>query len=91
MSSPPTPIPTVSPPWWRFGHVWMVISGPAIVVVASCITFYLAASKADPVVDENYYRNGSALSERASPQPGMVPAQQGRNHMATEPAPKPSR
>jgi hypothetical protein len=23
-----------SAPWWKFGHVWLVISGPAIVVVA---------------------------------------------------------
>jgi hypothetical protein len=42
-------------PWWKFGHVWMVISGPAIVVVASFVTFYLAASGKDPVVDEDYY------------------------------------
>ena len=21
--------------WWKFGHVWLVIAGPAIVVVAS--------------------------------------------------------
>lgn len=70
-------------PWWTFGHLWMVIAGPALVVAASCFTFYLAAVKADPVVDENYYRNGAALSKAASPQPGMVPAMQGRNHMAS--------
>ena len=29
---------TTSPqPWWRFPHVWMVVAGPAIVVVASFI------------------------------------------------------
>ena len=26
-------------PWWKFGHVWLVVSGPAIVVAASFITF----------------------------------------------------
>ena len=32
----------VSQPWWKYGHVWMVIAGPAIVVVAGFFTLYLA-------------------------------------------------
>ena len=32
----------VAQPWWKFGHVWLVVAGPLIVVVASFITLYLA-------------------------------------------------
>ena len=24
-------------PWWRYGHVWLIIAGPAIVVVAGFV------------------------------------------------------
>ena len=51
LSSPQTPAP-----WWKFGHVWLIISGPAAVVLAGFFTFYLAVKGVDPVVDENYYR-----------------------------------
>ena len=40
-------------PWWKFGHVWLVISGPAIVVVAGFVTLYLAVTRPDPVVSED--------------------------------------
>jgi len=74
-------------PWWKFGHVWLVLSGPAIVVVASFVTLYLAITHIDPVLDEDYYRKGininKTLAER--PEPGMVPAIQGRNHLSSEP------
>ena len=39
-------------PWWKFGHVWMVIAGPALVVVASFATYYIAVSGMDKVIDE---------------------------------------
>jgi hypothetical protein len=71
-------------PWWQYGHVWLVISGPAIVVVASFITFYLAASGQDPVIDQDYYRKGieinKTLRENAA---NHAPAMQARNHAAT--------
>ena len=41
----------VGQPWWRFGLVWMVIGGPAVVVVAGFITFYIAATNPDPVLN----------------------------------------
>jgi uncharacterized protein len=76
--------------WWRFPMVWMVIAGPVVVVLASFVTFYLAASGKDPLVDEDYYRNGlaaqQATGEKAS---SLAPAVQARNHAATGvPAPK---
>ena len=45
-------------PWWRYGMVWMVIAGPAIVVVAGFITLWIAISRPDPVVDDDYYQRG---------------------------------
>ena len=79
------PNPTVSPPWWKFGHVWLVISGPAIVVVASFITLYLAITRVDPVLDEDYYRKGININKTLPDHPGaMVPAMQGRNHLSSD-------
>lgn len=77
-------------PWWRFPHVWLVISGPAVVVVASFITFYLAASGQDPVVDQDYYRKGIEINRTLGDKPtSLAPAVQARNHAATGvPAPK---
>jgi hypothetical protein len=39
-------------PWWRFGHMWMVVGGPLIVVVASFFTLYLAIHTPDPVYSD---------------------------------------
>ena len=75
---------TPAKPWWKFGHVWMVISGPVIVVIASLITFYLAASGKDPVVDEDYYRKGIEINKTLADNPtSLAPATQARNHAAT--------
>lgn len=64
---------TPQDPWWKFGHVWLVIAGPALVVVASFITLYLAITRPDPVVSSGQYRQGASLA----------PAVQARNHAAT--------
>lgn len=65
-------------PWWRFGLVWMVFGGPAVVVVAGFITLYIAVTNPDPVLNVTPL---TALQERQ----GIthVPAMQGRNHAAT--------
>lgn len=58
---PSTPaIETPSAPWWKFGHVWLIISGPAIVIVAGFVTLWLAISRPDPVVAEDYYRKSQS-------------------------------
>lgn len=71
-------------PWWKFGHVWMVFAGPAVVVVASFVTFYLAVTIPDPVLT-SYGQN--AASERGGTNSqasgNMAPAMQARNHAAT--------
>ena len=75
-------------PWWKFGHVWMVFAGPAVVIVASFITLYLAIKIPDPVVTS--YGQGTLSSEarREASSTNMAPAMQARNHAATgTPAP----
>jgi uncharacterized protein len=72
-------------PWYRYRHVWMVIGGPAIVVVASLATGYIAMRGADPVIDTDYYRHGMAINKTLA-QKAKLPALEGRNHAATQPA-----
>lgn len=50
-------------PWWRFGHVWLVIAGPVIVVIAGFVTLWLAISRPDPVMAEDYYRKGLEINQ----------------------------
>lgn len=69
-----------SPAWWRLPIVWMVIAGPAAVVVASLTTAFIAAHGADPVLS---MQERGGISERASTPESMTPALQARNHAAT--------
>lgn len=80
-------------PWWKFGHVWLIMAGPAIVVVAGFVTFYIALTRPDPVVSEDYYRKGIEINKTFSKDVagyGMAPAMQARNHAATGVVPSPS-
>jgi hypothetical protein len=61
---------TTSHPWWRYPMVWMVIAGPAMVVVAGVVTMFLALSSPDPVLDTRTQNLTQA------------PAVQARNHAA---------
>ena len=49
-------------PWYREPWPWILISGPAIVVVAGFYTLYLAVVGADPLVVDNYYKEGLAIN-----------------------------
>lgn len=76
----PSTAPSASdtPGWWTFGHVWLVLAGPLLVVLASLITMYIAYTRVDPMVDENYYQKGLALSpavqSRDRTDPAFTPA-----------------
>ena len=73
---------TSSPAWWRVGMVWLVLGGPAIVVVAAIGTAVIAYRGADPVLTE------APTAQQAAKQLGPdTPALQARNHAAT-PAPR---
>ena len=63
-------------PWWRYPIVWMVIGGPAIVVVASFVTMGLAIKHVDPVLDTSVDHINA---------PREAPAVQMRNHAADPP------
>ena len=80
-------------PWWKFRHVWLVVAGPAVVVLASFVTLYLAVAFPDPVVSEDYYRQGIEINKSLDLKAAAAtyaPAAQGRNHAATGVLPKPS-
>jgi hypothetical protein len=68
-----------SRPWWSYGHLWMVIGGPLIVVVASFTTLYLAIRTPDPV----YTDPAAAEAADEGSAADSVPATQARNHAAT--------
>ncbi|HSV34346.1 MAG TPA: FixH family protein [Ramlibacter sp.] len=77
-----------SRPWWRHGHVWLLISGPAVVVVAGLVTAWIAAASPDPVVAADYYRRGIEINKTLAREKALMPAVQGRNHAATPALPK---
>ncbi len=71
-------------PWWKYGHVWMVIAGPAVVVVAGFFTLWLAMRQPDPVLAEDYYQRGIDINKTIQQSDtSMAPALKGRNHAAT--------
>jgi hypothetical protein len=76
-------------PWWKFGHVWLVVAGPLIVVVASFITLYLAVSRPDPLVSDDSARRGAEVNKaQAGSDSNLAPAVQARNHAQTGVSPK---
>ena len=75
---------TESRPWWKYGLVWLVIAGPAVVVVAGVATVVIAVRQPDPVVAPDYYRRGIEINKTlAARDKAALPALQGRNHAAT--------
>lgn len=58
----------VARPWWREPMMWLVLGGPAVVVVASLVTAGIAWHRQDPVIQ----------ADTSKP-----PAVQARNHAAT--------
>jgi len=69
-------------PWWKHGQVWLLISGPAAVVVAGMVTMWLAWSRPDPLVTQDYYRKGLEINQQLAHERAQMPAQQARNHAA---------
>lgn len=85
MTNLPTTSPEAPPPWWTYGHVWLVLSGPLVVMIASFATLYLALTRPDPVVSEDYYQQGLQINQlrAVGRDPSLTPALQARNHAAT--------
>lgn len=59
--------------WWRVPMVWLVLGGPAAVVVAGVVTAVIAVRGADAPL---------ATSKVLRVEP-MAPAAQARNHVVT--------
>jgi len=49
-------------PWYRDRWPWLLIAGPAIVVVAGLATAWLAWSTDDGVVADDYYKRGLVIN-----------------------------
>jgi uncharacterized protein len=50
-------------PWYRHRWPWLLMSGPAIVLVAGTITTWIAFASADGLVAEDYYRKGLGINK----------------------------
>ncbi len=68
--------------WWKSGFAWLVVGGPAAVVIASLITVYIAVNGQDPVLshEENDPKPKAANIEEKN---SLEPAMRARNHAAT--------
>lgn len=51
-----------SKPWYREPWPWILMSGPAAAVVGGIVTAYLAVAHQDPLVVDNYYKEGLAIN-----------------------------
>ncbi len=78
-------------PWWSFGMVWMVIAGPAVVVVAAFVTLYLAITIPDPVLPTEALNPRNAMENQRKLEAAMAPAMQARNHASTGVVPEPKK
>ena len=83
--------PACVQPWWSFGMVWMVIAGPAVVVVAAFVTLYLAITIPDPVLPTEALNPRNAMENQGKLEAAMAPAMQARNHASTGVVPEPKK
>lgn len=56
-------IANASKPWYRHPWPWLLMTGPAIVIVAGLYTAYLAMSTSDGLVADDYYKQGLAVNK----------------------------
>jgi len=53
-------------PWHREPWPWILMAGPAIVIVAGFTTLWLAISSDDGLVADDYYKRGLAINQTLS-------------------------
>ena len=51
-------------PWYKEPWPWVLMAGPAIVIVAGFVTAWLAIISNDGLVTDDYYKQGLAISQR---------------------------
>jgi len=73
------------PKWWKSGYAWLVFGGPALVVIASLTTVYIAVNGQDPVLAHDETANNAQLEHTATAEEknALEPAMRARNHAAT--------
>ena len=71
--------------WWKSGYAWLVFGGPAIVVVASLTTVYIAVNGQDEVLAHEENQGQSPFQKALTPEQknALEPAVKARNHAAT--------
>ena len=50
-------------PWYREPWPWILMSGPAVVVVAGFVTLWIAYRTEDGLVADDYYKQGLAINK----------------------------
>ena len=50
-------------PWYRQRWPWLLIAGPAIVVVAAFVTLWLAVTTDDGLIADDYYKRGLVINK----------------------------
>lgn len=53
-------------PWYREPWPWLLMAGPAAVIVAGIVTTYLAVVSNDGLVADDYYKRGLAINQTLS-------------------------
>ncbi len=54
--------PATTIPWYREPWPWLLMAGPAIVVVAGFVTLGFAIESSDGLVADDYYKQGKAIN-----------------------------
>ena len=50
-------------PWYKYRWPWLVMAGPFAVVVAGSITGWIAFTRQDALVVDDYYKQGKAINK----------------------------
>ena len=58
-----TPKLRTTAPWYTQRWPWLLMLGPALVVVAGVITGYLAYTRQDAMVVDDYYKRGKSINQ----------------------------
>jgi hypothetical protein len=57
------PAPGSATAWYRESWPWVLLAGPAIVVVAAMVTLWLAVASDDGVIADDYYKRGLVINQ----------------------------